>query len=848
MRAELPWNVAGIPPEAREAARAAARRDGLSVGEWLTRRILRSFSDLGDEPAPFSAPSSAYGGAPLDSWGLPQSSAARRDSEEMLARVSRSESESTESWRRIEEQLRGVGRRLDSSERSQSENNRVISRTAAEMNVAAREQAQAFDQMGQTIMVINDRLERLEREKATDGVKDAVKALHQGLSRLADQMGQTATHSAAQVTAVTQNLDQLAHRLGQTREDAEHGDNQLSQKLAHLDVQLSNKLGQLDIQVAHKLGQIDEQLADRFNQIDNRLAAIDTRVVGTEKTAQFTTNAIDHALEKLEAQAQQRATDQVEQQRRAGQTEEALQRLEDSVIRLEQARHDPALERRLDGIETSLHGLISRLETYNPTGPLEETIHTLARRLDDMDKSHASLVNEMRANIMVTPKAEPVFAAPAFAQPAFTKTPAFEAPPLAEPPAAAAVTADDFLPPYGTDAFAPDSFATGAFTETADLDSEDPFAPLSGMVEEPGEENFLAAARRNVREAAEKSATAKPSRFRWNKSAAAEGRKKPGLLVTVAVLGGVAALAVAAAVVSQRLHHAPSANSAAANGGQPFTAAPQVGVNEPTPPQQLSPQQNQGDADVQNAPPPSNVPQPPVRQPGQPQQQAAGNPPQRPAPGNVAPPTLERAAQLAAQGNPTAQTLIGIRAQGGSDGSAANPAEALKWLSAAAAQGQPVAQYRLGTLYERGQGVAANAATAAGWYVKAANAGNRLAMYNLAVALANKSLGRQDMPEAARWFARAAALGLTDAQFNLAVLYERGDGVPQNLADAYKWYLIAAAAGDNGAAERAKALAGQNQLSDVDRAAATKSAQAFKATPLNRAANVPPELADLAGQ
>ena len=77
MRAELPWNVAGIPPEAREAARAAARREGLSVGEWLTRRILRSFSDLGDEPMPFDRP--AYGGgggSSLDSWGLPQSSAA----------------------------------------------------------------------------------------------------------------------------------------------------------------------------------------------------------------------------------------------------------------------------------------------------------------------------------------------------------------------------------------------------------------------------------------------------------------------------------------------------------------------------------------------------------------------------------------------------------------------------------------------------------------------------------------------------------------------------------------------------------------------------------------------------
>ena len=113
MRAELPWNVAGIPPEAREAARAAARREGLSVGEWLTRRILRSFSDLGEEPPAM----------PLDAWGLPASANSRRDTEEMLARVSRSETESSDVYRRIDEQLRGVARRLDGAERSQSENN-----------------------------------------------------------------------------------------------------------------------------------------------------------------------------------------------------------------------------------------------------------------------------------------------------------------------------------------------------------------------------------------------------------------------------------------------------------------------------------------------------------------------------------------------------------------------------------------------------------------------------------------------------------------------------------------------------------------------------------------------------
>src|SRR5271165_3301687 len=48
MQPDLPWNVAGIPPEAREAARAAARREGLSVGEWLTRNILRSLTETAE--------------------------------------------------------------------------------------------------------------------------------------------------------------------------------------------------------------------------------------------------------------------------------------------------------------------------------------------------------------------------------------------------------------------------------------------------------------------------------------------------------------------------------------------------------------------------------------------------------------------------------------------------------------------------------------------------------------------------------------------------------------------------------------------------------------------------------
>src|SRR3954469_24824880 len=97
MQPELPWNVAGIPSEAREAARAAARREGLSVGEWMTRRILRGFPDATTDSN--------------DNWRQPVEFAAApvaspRESEEMLARVSRSEAESQNAYKGIDQQLK----------------------------------------------------------------------------------------------------------------------------------------------------------------------------------------------------------------------------------------------------------------------------------------------------------------------------------------------------------------------------------------------------------------------------------------------------------------------------------------------------------------------------------------------------------------------------------------------------------------------------------------------------------------------------------------------------------------------------------------------------------------------
>ena len=280
----------------------------------------------------------------------------------------------------------------------------------------------------------------------------------------------------------------------------------------------------------------------------------------------------------------------------------------------------------------------------------------------------------------------------------------------------------------------------------------------------------------------------------------------------------------------------------------PFTPAPEVSpapgdLNLPPVPQRTmrgAPARSASNPNPSGANPPANQTAS-GRMPSA--QSAQITPPSFQQPAGKGPlPTLDRVTQLANGGNAIAQTILGLKEIDG-DGVPANPADGAKWLERAAQQGQAVAQYRLGAVYERGLGVTANPATATHWYQLAANQGNRKAMHNLAVAYASGAAGKKDMAEAARWFAKASALGLADSQFNLAVLYERGDGVPQSLLDAYKWYVIAASQGDTESKSRLSVLA--SQLSDDDRNAAQKSADSFHAAPLNRAANVPPEMADL---
>jgi uncharacterized protein len=103
-------------------------------------------------------------------------------------------------------------------------------------------------------------------------------------------------------------------------------------------------------------------------------------------------------------------------------------------------------------------------------------------------------------------------------------------------------------------------------------------------------------------------------------------------------------------------------------------------------------------------------------------------------------------------------------------------------------QGDDVAQFDLGLLYNKGWGVPRDYVQAVRWYRRAADQGNADAQYNLGL-LYDKA---HRYAEAMHWYRKAADQALADAQYNLGILYAKGHGVPQGYAEAMKWFRLAA--------------------------------------------------------
>lgn len=126
---------------------------------------------------------------------------------------------------------------------------------------------------------------------------------------------------------------------------------------------------------------------------------------------------------------------------------------------------------------------------------------------------------------------------------------------------------------------------------------------------------------------------------------------------------------------------------------------------------------------------------------------------------------------------------------------------ALKEWKPLAEKGDALAQFNLGLMYRKGQGVPRDYKEAVKWYRKAAEQGNAEGQYSLGGMYEFGWGVFKDYKEAVKWYRKASEQGNAKAQIGLGGMYRRGYGIPKDYVQAHMWFNISAERGGNKWAE-----------------------------------------------
>ena len=115
------------------------------------------------------------------------------------------------------------------------------------------------------------------------------------------------------------------------------------------------------------------------------------------------------------------------------------------------------------------------------------------------------------------------------------------------------------------------------------------------------------------------------------------------------------------------------------------------------------------------------------------------------------------------------------------------------------------------------------------WYRLSADQGHANAQFNLGLMFAKGEGVPKGDREAAKWYRKAAEQGHARAQSRLSVRYTRGEGVQADNIQALFWATLAAAQGEPLAVDYVRVM--RRDMNSADVALAERRAAAWKAVP-----------------
>lgn len=844
MRSGVPWSVKGIEPEAREAAKQAARRAGVTLGTWLNQVIMESGTDEVGRQEPsametrYSPPerTSSQTSLPGPAADLDPVAQAVR---ELVQRVDNSERRTAEMTRKLEQTVSQLATRLDQPGYEPEE--RYSSASSA-------------DPLERKLQMLGERLERGGRGGMRPEDQRTIQTLEKAVNAVVDHLETAEQRTDSTLAEIRETLASLSHRvenaeLEAEREEAKRRSQALESTLTQLATRLEkmeqgvSSIGPQAVQAAlraiEEKSQADnqraviERLQTNLDKMAERLERSESRADETVKAFENSVTSIARKIEDLDRAHRTEVPDAL-----ATRFEQMAQRLEHNErLTMEAAQ---AVEKAIAGIGENLSASEGR-ERETLTS-LQAMIERMSSRLNTLEKE----TKAVKAKAALSPQVNVGGPMAGFPPAGPFGLPAFDAPPMM-PSAIGSNFGPAFGPgdwdapargdyinarseargPYGETQIDPPPYAPArerheefhheestpppfaahegeekrdAF-DHAELDDgvipPDPVEPAQNAGERAAND-FLAAARRAAQAAAGGHAervdaphygtapntgfTAAPARFSVQDENDGRGRK---LILGVAASFVVLAFLAGAYVMLRGgpAPMAPVAESTLPDATRNEGPAPTV---IETPRNATDPEASPEDAGAGSATTGENAAPASTSSSGA---QDATNealvPPAKLAPAPKAP-TAEPAGQAtltpAAPLTPAPATPV--------DTAPVAPAKVT--LMDAARQGNAAAQYEVGQRYANGEGVDQDMGEAAKWFERAAQQGLAAAQYRLATQYEKGRGVKQDDRLARDWYEKAARSGNVKAMHNLAVIHAEGRGTAQDFKTASEWFTQAA--------------------------------------------------------
>jgi localization factor PodJL len=366
MRPGVPWSVKGIEDEARQAAKLAARKAGMTLGEWLNTMILDS-SEREEAPA-------TSGGSARD---LQQSQNVRSDRSATRSdrEHGKQDSEIAARLDSLADQLSSltsprqntaVSRFLEPARPNHSESDQLralIDRVEASER-ASREALGRFD--ARIEMVV----EKLNNAQGTGGAMPKRPEDVPGFSALETAMRNIVDHIESSETATRQTLKSLQHRISdmtdQAAKAASRELNQNAPALSNLEQRINDLSARLEKTRSDTSRELQHYVQGQVGQLSERI------------------DAVRHSTDAVIGQAQAIATQVAQNEGR--QLEE---RLKSIINELQGAQEpDPDVARLYAEIE-SLNARFNEIANHDQPAVrrMEDNLAALAQRLDQLDSA-----------------------------------------------------------------------------------------------------------------------------------------------------------------------------------------------------------------------------------------------------------------------------------------------------------------------------------------------------------------------------------------------------------------------------------------------------------------------------